>query len=165
MSKRADIGDLFPDVALLGAGGEPLQVSAFLGQPLVAFFYPKDDTPGCTTENKDFSALADAFAALGVALLGVSKDPPARHARFADKHELRVPLASDAEVDGLAEALGVWVEKALYGRTYMGMERTTYLVGAEGRIVRVWRKVKVKGHAEDVLAAARSLVAAQASPG
>ena len=123
----------------------------------MVFFYPKDDTPGCTTENKDFSQLAPEFAKAGVALLGVSKDPPAKHARFAAKYGLVAPLASDAESGGLADALGIWVEKSLYGRTYMGMERTTYLVDAAGRIARVWRKVKVKDHAAEVLEAAKGL--------
>ena len=157
MSKRADVGNPMPEVALTGADGERVRLSDFRGKPLVVFFYPKDDTPGCTTENKDFSQLAPQFAKAGVALLGVSKDPPAKHAKFTAKHGLTSPLASDAEADGLAEALGIWVEKALYGRRYMGMERTTYLVDAAGRIARVWRKVKVKGHAAEVLEAARAL--------
>ena len=121
------------------------------------FFYPKDDTPGCTVENKDFSALAGAYGKAGIALLAVSKDPPQKHRKFAAKHGLGAQLASDAEQDGLADALGVWTEKSLYGRHYMGMERTTYLADAEGKIARVWRKVKVKGHAEEVLAAAKGL--------
>jgi thioredoxin-dependent peroxiredoxin len=157
MSNRADVGDTIPDFALEGADGGTVKPSDFRGRKLVLFFYPKDDTPGCTTENKDFSALAGAFAEAGTALLGVSKDPPKKHAKFAAKHDLVAPLASDAEADGLADALGIWVEKSMYGRTYMGMERTTYLVGPDGRIARVWRKVKVKGHAEEVLAAARAL--------
>lgn len=157
MSKRADIGDTIPDVALQGPDGHAVKPSDFRGRKWVLFFYPKDDTPGCTTENKDFSALAGAFAAADTALLGVSKDPPKKHAKFAAKYDLIAPLASDAESDGLADALGIWVEKSMYGRTYMGMERTTYLVGADGKIARVWRKVKVKGHAEEVLAAARAL--------
>ena len=154
---RPDVGATLPDATLTGAEGSAVNLSDFRGKPLVLFFYPKDDTPGCTTENKDFSALAGQFAKAGVALLGVSKDPPAKHVKFAVKHDLVAPLASDAETDGLAEALGIWVEKALYGRKHMGMERTTYLIGADGRIARVWRKVKVAGHAEDVLAAAREL--------
>jgi len=157
MSKRPDSGDPMPDVVLTGADGQPVRLSDFRGKPLVVFFYPKDDTPGCTTENKDFSALAPEFAEAGVALLGVSKDPPAKHAKFAAKHGLVAPLASDADADGLCDALGIWVEKALYGRKYMGMERTTYLVDADGRIARVWRKVKVKGHAAEVLEAAIAL--------
>jgi len=157
MSKRADVGDTIPDIALEAPDGRQVRPSDFAGRKLVLFFYPKDDTPGCTTENKDFSVLADAFAKSDTALLGISKDPPKKHAKFASKHGLVAPLASDAESDGLADALGIWVEKSMYGRTYMGMERTTYLVGPDGRIARVWRKVKVKGHAEEVLAAARAL--------
>ncbi len=157
MSKRADVGDPIPDIAMEGPDGGQVRPSDFLGRKLVLFFYPKDDTPGCTTENKDFSALAGGFTEAGTALLGVSKDPPKKHAKFATKYDLVAPLASDAESDGLADALGIWVEKSMYGRTYMGMERTTYLVGPDGRIARVWRKVKVKGHADEVLEAARAL--------
>ena len=157
MSSRAEVGEMLPEVALTGADGTALLPSAFRGKPLVLFFYPKDDTPGCTTQNKDFSALAAEFARVGVALLGVSKDPPAKHAKFTAKHGLVAPLASDAETGGLSDALGIWVEKSMYGRQYMGMERTTYLVDAAGRIVRVWRKVKVRGHADEVLAAAQNL--------
>ena len=159
MTHRTDVGDAMPDVALTGADGSPVRVSDYRGQPLVLFFYPKDDTPGCTTENKDFSALAPEFAKAGTALLGVSKDSPARHAKFAAKHGLSAALASDAETGGLSDALGIWVEKAMYGRTYMGMERTTYLVDAAGRVAQVWRKVKVKDHAGQVLEAARRLSA------
>ena len=144
-------GEPFPDIALTAPDGSPVRVSDFAGAKVVVFFYPKDDTPGCTTENKDFSALAWAFAEAGAALLGVSKDPPKKHARFIEKHGLAAPLASDAEEGGLSDALGIWTEKSMYGRSYMGMLRTTYLVGADGRIERVWEKVKVKGHADEVL--------------
>ncbi len=154
---RPDVGDPFPDAPLTSIDGQAVSFAERRGKPLVVFFYPKDDTPGCTTENKEFSALAAAFDKAGVALLGVSKDPPAKHARFAAKHGLTARLASDSEEPGLAEALGIWVEKSLYGRAYMGMERTTYLVDAQGKIVRVWRKVKVEGHAAEVLEAARTL--------
>jgi peroxiredoxin Q/BCP len=157
MSKQPDVGDAMPVVAMTGADGQPVSVADFAGQPLVVFFYPKDDTPGCTVENQDFSNLGPEFAKLGVALLGVSKDPPARHAKFVAKYCLVAPLASDAETDGLSDALGIWGEKSMYGRSYMGMERTTYLVDAAGRIARVWRKVKVKGHAAEVLEAAKAL--------
>lgn len=156
LKARPDVGDPMPDVAMTGAGAA-VRPSDYLGRPLVLFFYPKDDTPGCTTENKEFSELAPQFAAAGVAVLGVSKDAPARHEKFAAKHALACPLASDADGQGLADALGIWVEKALYGRRYTGMERTTYLVGADGRIARVWRKVKVAGHAAQVLEAAKAL--------
>lgn len=157
MSDRPDIGDNLPDIALATPEGGAVKPADFKGRKLVLFFYPKDDTPGCTTENKDFSALADDFAKAGAALLGVSKDPPKKHEKFIAKYDLAAPLASDAEEDGLSDALGIWVEKSMYGRTYMGMERTTYLVDAEGRIARIWRKVKVNGHAQEVLEAARSL--------
>ena len=157
MTDRPDVGDAMPDIALEMPDGGTVKPSDFRGRKLVLFFYPKDDTPGCTTENKDFSALAEEFEKVGTALLGVSKDPPKKHQKFAAKHELAAPLASDAEESGLADTLGIWVEKNMYGRKYMGMERTTYLVDAAGRIARVWRKVKVKGHAEEVLAAAQAL--------
>jgi peroxiredoxin Q/BCP len=157
MTTRPDVGDSIPDTALETPNGGTVKASDFRGRTLVLFFYPKDDTPGCTTENKDFSALAGEFEKAGVALLGVSKDPPKKHQKFAAKHGLVAPLASDGESDGLADALGIWVEKNMYGRTYMGMERTTYLVDPSGKIARVWRKVKVKGHAEEVLAAAQAL--------
>ena len=156
MTKRADVGDPMPDIALEGADGAAVRPSDFRGRKLVVFFYPKDDTPGCTVENKDFSALLPEFEKAGTAVLGVSKDPPAKHAKFAAKHALTAPLASDAD-GGLSDALGVWGEKSLYGRLFMGMHRTTDLVDAEGRIARVWRKVKVKGHAAEVLEAAQAL--------
>jgi peroxiredoxin Q/BCP len=152
----AEVGEQFPDVALEGAEG-PVRASDFRGRKLVVFFYPKDDTPGCTVENIEFSAMAGDFAKADTALLGVSKDPPAKHAKFAAKHALTAPLASDALEDGLADALGIWTMKSLYGRKVLGMERTTYLLDRDGRIARVWRKVKVKGHAAGVLEAARAL--------
>ena len=150
-------GDTLPDIALTTLDGGSIRPSDFAGAKLVLFFYPKDDTPGCTTEAKDFTALAGEFADAGVALLGISKDSPEKHAKFIAKHGLGVPLASDAAEGGLSDALGIWAEKVNYGRTYMGMVRTTLLVGADGRIARVWDKVKVKGHADEVLAAARTL--------
>ena len=157
MSKLPDVGDQMPDLALTAPDGSTVKPSDFRGRKLVLFFYPKDDTPGCTTENIDFSALKSEFEAAGVALLGVSKDPPAKHAKFTAKHALTAPLASDAETDGLSDALGIWTLKSMYGRSYMGMERTTYLVDEAGRIARVWRKVKVKGHAAEVLEAAQAI--------
>ena len=155
MSERIGVGEAFPDVAMTTPDGGTVKASDFVGKKLVVFFYPKDDTPGCTTENKDFSFLYNDFAAEDIAVLGVSKDPPKKHLKFAEKHGLTAPLASDAEVDGLSDALGIWTEKSMYGRTYMGMERTTYLVDEQGKIARIWNKVKVKGHADAVLAAAR----------
>ena len=156
MTDRADAGDPIPDVSLETPNDGSVRPSDFRGRKLVLFFYPKDDTPGCTVENKDFSALLPEFEAEGTAVLGISKDPPQKHAKFAAKHGLAVPLATDAE-SGLSDALGVWGQKSLYGRLFLGMHRTTYLVDAEGRIARVWRKVKVKGHAAEVLEAARAL--------
>ncbi|MFM5885916.1 MAG: peroxiredoxin [Novosphingobium sp.] len=157
MSTFPGVGDAFPDMALTAPDGAAVRPSDFSGRKLVVFFYPKDDTPGCTTENQDFTALADDFAAAGTALLGVSKDPPARHGKFIAKYGLTAPLASDAAEGGLSDALGIWTEKQNYGRSYMGMVRTTYLIGADGRIARVWDKVKVKGHAAAVLEAAKAL--------
>ncbi|WDF72790.1 peroxiredoxin [Novosphingobium sp. KACC 22771] len=151
MSTFPAVGDKIPDIAMTAPDGSTVKPSDFAGRRLVIFFYPKDDTPGCTTENIDFSSLAGEFAAAGAALLGVSKDPPKKHAKFIEKHGLTAPLASDAEEGGLSDALGVWKEKSMYGRTYMGMERSTYLVGADGVIERIWEKVKVKGHAQEVL--------------
>lgn len=157
MTSKPGVGDSLPDIALTTPEGGSVRPSDFAGRKLVLFFYPKDDTPGCTTENQDFTALAPEFAQAGVALLGVSKDPPARHQKFIAKYGLAAPLASDSAEGGLSDALGVWAEKQNYGRTYMGMVRTTYLVGTDGRIARVWDKVKVKGHAAEVLEAARAL--------
>ncbi|MFN4239084.1 MAG: peroxiredoxin [Erythrobacter cryptus] len=157
MSSFPGVGDPIPDIAMQTPDGGSIKPSDFRGSKLVIFFYPKDDTPGCTTENKDFSALKDAFAAAGTKLLGVSKDPPAKHAKFIAKHGLAAPLATDAEEGGLSDALGVWAEKQMYGKTYMGMVRATYLIDAEGRIARIWDKVKVAGHAAEVLEAAKAL--------
>lgn len=157
MSKFPQPGDMVPDIAMQTVDGGTIKPSHFRGRKLVLFFYPRDDTPGCTTENRDFSELADDFGAAGVALLGISKDPPAKHAKFIAKHGLTAPLASDAETGGLSDALGIWTEKQNYGRTYMGMVRTTLLIDAAGRIAQVWSRVKVKGHAAQVLAAARAL--------
>jgi len=150
-------GDRLPDFSLTSPEGGAVRGGDFTGKKLVLFFYPKDDTPGCTTENLDFSALTDEFARAGTALLGISKDPPARHAKFISKHALRAPLASDAALDGLSDALGFWREKQNYGRTYLGMVRSTLLIDAEGRIARVWSPVRVKGHAAEVLEAAQAL--------
>jgi peroxiredoxin Q/BCP len=148
-------GDAIPAVTVTTAAGEPLALGDLAG-PLVVYFYPKDDTSGCTREAQDFTALAPAFADAGVRVIGMSKDSPAKHRKFAEKHALTVELASDE--DGAAcEAFGVWGEKMLYGKTYMGIERATFLFGRDGRLVQSWRKVKVPGHAEAVLEAARAL--------
>lgn len=151
-------GDRLPDFVLPDADGAPVRLQDLTGRAFVLYFYPKDDTSGCTSEAKDFSALADDFAGIGVAVLGVSPDPVAKHVRFRDKHDLKVRLLSDEEKT-LSGALGLYVEKSMYGRTYMGVERTTLLVDADGRAHRIWRKVKVAGHAEEVLNAARALAA------
>lgn len=147
-------GDALPAVELEG----PESRIALAGQsgPLLLYFYPKDDTAGCTREAQDFSALLPEFAALGVKLLGVSKDSAAKHRKFSEKYGLTVPLATD---DGTAmEAFGVWVEKQLYGRRYMGIDRSTFLFDGEGKLFRAWRKVRVPGHAEAVLAAAKEML-------
>lgn len=157
MTDRPNIGDPMPDVMLETTNGDILRPSDFKGRRAVLFFYPKDMTPGCTTEAADFSALKPRFDAAGVALVGISKDSPERHRKFAAKHALTVDLATDAAENGLSDSLGIWTEKQLYGKRFMGMVRTTYLLGADGRIERVWDKVKVKGHAAEVLAAAQSL--------
>lgn len=150
-------GDTLPDIALTAPDGSAVRPSDFAGKKLVLFFYPKDDTPGCTTENLDFSALSAEFDKAGTALLGISKDPPKKHEKFIAKHGLTAPLASDPEAAGLSDALGFWTEKSMYGRSYMGMVRSTVLVGTDGKVARVWSPVKVKGHAAEVLEAARAL--------
>lgn len=155
MSEYPAQGDAMPDIAMETPSGEEVRASDFNGRKAVFFFYPKDNTPGCTTEAKDFSALKLEFEKAGVALLGISKDSAQKHRNFIAKHDLTVDLATDPAEDGLSDALGIWTEKSMYGKTYMGMVRTTYLVGVDGRIERVWNKVRVKGHPEDVLAAAR----------
>ncbi len=157
MSELPGVGDKMPDIAMETPEGGSVKASDYKGKKLVVFFYPKDNTPGCTTENVDFSALKPQFDKAGVELLGVSKDSPKKHQNFIAKHELTAPLASDAEENGLSDALGIWTEKKNYGRTYMGMVRTTYLVGADGKIAQVWNKVRVKGHAAEVLEAAKAL--------
>ena len=145
-----------PDFTLPRDGGGTITLSALRGRPVVLFFYPKDDTEACTTEAKDFTAAKSDFDAAGVVLVGLSPDPVKKHDKFIKKHELGVPLASDESLETL-EAYGVWKEKSMYGRTYMGVERTTLLIDATGKIAEVWPKVKVKGHVEAVLEAARRL--------
>ena len=157
MSTTPGEGDAMPDIAMETPDGGTVRPADFKGSKAVIFFYPKDNTPGCTTEAKDFSALKPDFERAGVRLLGVSKDPAKKHLNFIAKHDLTVDLATDAEENGLSDALGVWTEKQMYGKTYMGMVRSTYLVAADGTILRIWPKVKVKGHAQDVLDAARAL--------
>jgi peroxiredoxin Q/BCP len=149
-------GDKAPGFELPTDAGQPLKLSRLKGRPVVLYFYPKDDTSGCTLEAKDFSRLAPEFAKLGVEVIGVSPDSVESHAKFRRKHDLAVGLAADTD-KAVANAYGVWVEKSMYGRKYMGVERSTFLIDRKGRIARSWRKVKVPGHAADVLAAAKAL--------
>lgn len=147
-------GDRVPQIALSIGGGEMLRTHDAHGK-LVLYFYPRDDTPGCTQEARDFSALEPAFAAAGTRIVGISKDDAASHARFTAKFGLGFPLASD---DGkLCEAFGTWIEKSMYGRKYMGIERATFLIDGTARIARILRKVRVKGHAAEVLKAAQTI--------
>jgi len=159
MATELQPGDSAPDVTLTTPDGGTLSLAELRGRPLVLYFYPKDDTSGCTREAKDFSALKPEFDRAGVPVIGVSKDSPAKHVKFAAKYDLTVSLASD-EDGTVCEAFGTWVQKSLYGRKYMGIDRATFLIDADGRIARIWRKVKVPGHAEEVLAAAGALAAA-----
>ena len=145
-----NIGDPAPDFELPADGGGRVALSDYRGRKLVLYFYPRDDTPGCTTEAQAFRDALDDFDRAGAAILGVSPDTPAKHDRFKAKHALTFPLGSD-EDHAVAEAYGVWVEKRMYGRTYMGIERSTFLIDEDGRIARDWRKVRVKGHARAVL--------------
>lgn len=145
-------GEIAPSFTLPTNGGGSTIIPS--GTPVVLFFYPKDNTPGCTTEAKEFSSLKDQFSGLGVELLGLSPDTVKKHDNFVAKHDLKVDLASDENLVAL-QAYGVWVEKSMYGRKYMGVERSTFLIGADGKILESWRKVKVKGHVEAVLAAAK----------
>ncbi|TPG13134.1 peroxiredoxin [Sphingomonas oligophenolica] len=147
--------EMIPEVTVMLADGTPLALTD-LPLPAVIYFYPKDDTAGCTREAQDFSALSDQFAAAGVSVLGVSKDSPASHAKFAKKHDLSVALASDEDGSACA-AFGAWIEKSMYGRKYMGIERSTFLFGADGTLAQAWRKVRVPGHAAAVLDAVKGL--------
>jgi peroxiredoxin Q/BCP len=149
-------GDLIPDIELTMPDGGPVRLRNFTGAPFVLYFYPRDDTTGCTREAQGFSERIEAFKAVDVSVLGVSKDSPAKHRKFIEKYGLTVPLASDEEGVAL-EAFGSWVEKSMYGRKYMGIERSTFLFDAEGKLVRAWRQVRVPGHVEEVLEAARAL--------
>jgi len=151
-----EAGMTAPDFTLPGDNGETVTLSDYRGKAVVLYFYPKDDTPGCTTEAKDFTALAGEFADAGAVVIGMSKDTAQKHDKFIAKHDLKVKLASD-EDGKVIEDYGVWVEKSMYGRTYMGIERATFLIDSEGVIREVWHKVKVKGHAEAVLAAVKAL--------
>lgn len=145
-----------PAFDMATADGGRVSLDGLKGRTVVLYFYPKADTPGCTSEARDFSEHIDAFDAAGATVIGVSRDPVKKLDRFRTKYDLKVILASD-EPEDVTEAFGVWVEKKLYGREYMGIERATFLIDSTGVVRRVWRKVSVKGHAEEVLAAARSL--------
>ena len=148
-------GDKVPALKTRLSDGTELDLSS-PGGPLVLYFYPKDDTSGCTKEAQDFTELAGDFAKAGVKVVGLSRDPMKKHDKFIAKYELKVPLASD-EDGAVSDAFGTWVEKSMYGRKYMGMERSTFLIGADGRVLREWRKVKVPNHAREVLEATREL--------
>ncbi|GJE58573.1 peroxiredoxin [Methylobacterium trifolii] len=151
-----DTGTPAPDFTLPGSGGKTLALSALKGCKVVLYFYPKDDTSGCTLEAQDFNARLGDFEAADAQVIGISPDPVKSHDKFCGKYGLAFPLAADEGKQTL-EAYGVWVEKSMYGRKYMGVERTTILVDREGRIARIWPKVKVPGHAEEVLEAVRAL--------
>ncbi len=156
MRKKLGRGDKAPDFELPDDQGRMRSLKSYAGKTLVLYFYPKDDTSGCTREALDFSTLKGEFDAIGASILGVSPDSPTAHGKFKAKHQLDLALASD-ETKSVLQAYGVWAERSMYGRKYMGVERTTFLIGPDGKIIQVWNKVKVPGHAEAVLAAARAL--------
>ena len=149
-----DKGDKAPAMTVEASDGSSIGLAS-PGQPLVLYFYPKDDTSGCTREAQDFTALAADFNKAGVKVVGVSRDPMKKHEKFIGKYDLGVPLVSD-EDGRISDAFGTWVQKSMYGRKYMGMERSTFLIGSDGRVLRAWRKVKVPGHAQEVLDAAKA---------
>ncbi len=151
-----DTGQTAPDFTLPRDGGDRITLSALRPAPVVLFFYPRDDTSGCTKEAIAFTALQGEFEAAGARVLGISKDTVAKHDKFRDKHDLGIPLLSDAEAD-ICEQYGVWKEKSMYGKKFWGIERSTFLIDGSGQIARVWRKVKVPGHAEEVLEAVNAL--------
>jgi len=156
MSEGLAEGDKAPAFTLPSEAGGEVSLADFKGKKLVLYFYPKADTPGCTTEAIDFSRLSKTFAKAGTMVLGISADPVRALGRFREKHDLTVPLLSD-EKHAMLTAYGVWREKTMYGRKFMGIKRTTALIGPDGRIARLWQNVKVPGHAEEVLAAAKAL--------
>lgn len=147
-----EVGDAAPLFKLPSDGEGSVALKAFRGRWVVLYFYPKDDTEGCTLEAKEFNALRDDFERAGAEVLGISPDSPASHDKFKCKHELGLRLVSDEQKE-VAEAYGVWVEKSMYGRKFMGVERATFLISPKGKIERIWRKVRARGHAEDVLSA------------
>ena len=151
-----DAGDIAPDFFLPRDGGGEVTLSALRPKAVVLYFYPKDDTSGCTVEAKDFTAAAEDFAAAGAVVVGLSKDSVKSHDKFAAKHALNLILASDEQSD-VCERYGVWAEKSMYGKKYMGIERATFLIDGTGKVARAWHKVKVPGHVDEVLAAAKAL--------
>jgi peroxiredoxin Q/BCP len=156
ISMAVEEGMIAPGFALPDSNGEVVELAALQGSPVVLYFYPRDDTSGCTAEAKDFTCLAGEFAGVPAAVLGISPDSPASHRKFTGKHGLGVRLLADEDRTA-AEAYGVWVEKSMYGRKYMGVERATFLIDKAGMVSRVWRSVRVPGHAAEVLAAARAM--------
>ena len=149
-------GNKAPDFLLSGDDGQPLKLSGLKGRTVVLYFYPKDDTSGCTAEAKDFSCLADDFKKAGATIIGISPDSVESHKKFQKKYDLAVRLAADTD-HKTASAYGVWVEKSMYGKKYMGVERSTFLIDGLGKIAKSWRKVKVPGHAEEVLSSVKAL--------
>ncbi|MGE0213023.1 MAG: peroxiredoxin [Parvibaculaceae bacterium] len=156
MAGKAETGAKAPDISLPSADGKAVTLGEHRGRKIVLYFYPKDDTSGCTRQAIDFTALKKAFEAADTVVVGISPDSPQSHERFSKKHKLDLVLASDEKRSAL-EAYGVWTEKSMYGRKFMGVERSTFLIGRDGRIAQVWRKVKVPGHAAEVLGAAQAL--------
>ena len=153
---QLEVGSPAPAFTLPGASGQPVTLASFAGRKVVLYFYPKDDTSGCTQEAIEFNQLKAEFAAAGAEVIGMSPDSPKSHTKFSGKHGLDLTLLSDEAKETL-QAYGVWVEKSMYGRKYMGVERTTVLIGPDGRIARIWSKVKVPGHAKEVLEAMRAM--------
>ncbi len=149
-------GQQAPQFELPTADGRLLSMKAFLGKPVVVYFYPQDDTTSCTAEAIDFSRLRPEFDKAGAVVIGISPDSTKKHGKFKTKYNLSVDLAADEERKAI-EAYNLWVEKSMFGRKYMGVERATFLIGADGRIARIWRKVRVPGHADEVLAAVKAL--------
>ncbi len=152
----AEEGQKAPDFDLATDSGDRVRLSRLKGKPVVVYFYPKDDTSGCTREAQAFTGLAAEFSATGARIIGISPDSVESHAKFRSKYDLGIDLASDPDRTAI-EAFGVWVEKSMYGRKYMGVDRSTFLIDPKGKIARAWRKVKVPGHAEEVLAAVKAL--------
>jgi peroxiredoxin Q/BCP len=156
MTEQLSVGDKAPEFTLPGDGGSEISLSSLKGSKVVLYFYPKDDTSGCTKEAIAFNGLRKSFDKAGAVIIGVSPDSPKSHDKFKDKYDLDFALASD-ETKTMLSDYGVWVEKSMYGRKYMGVERSTFLIDGKGKIAALWTKVKVDGHAEEVLKAAQSI--------